>query len=102
MTKQEALDLIIGGLPDPENFTDALDILKNNIETEGLSQEGESGEWRSKYEKMREEYFKRWGEETKPTAVKNVVDESIMSGFSKEEEPVTINDLDMSFDGRTE
>lgn len=107
MEGREALQMVMAGLPDIENYSEALEVLADLVNRREPDPEP-SGDWEEKYKGLRREYERRFGEYTRPDPVRNVVDESIRAGFSREgayerdTEPIGLNDLDMLFDARTE
>ena len=106
MTAREALDKLTAGMDNLVDFDEALEVLNDmvNRPTEPLTAEGNSM-WEQRYKDLRAIYEKRWGEYTRPDTVKSVVGEAISSGFTREgsyTEPISLNDLDMQFNGSTE
>lgn len=107
MTAREALDQLTAGMDNVVDFDEALEVLNDMVNTpnDPMTAEGNSM-WEQRYRELRSTYEKRWGEYRRPDTVRSVVDESISSGFRREDaydrEPISIEDLDMQFDGRTE
>lgn len=106
MTAREALDKLTAGIDSVVDFDEALEVLNDmvNRPTEPLTAEGNSM-WEQRYKDLRATYEKRWGEYTRPDTVKSVVGEAISSGFTREgsyTEPISLDDLDMQFNGSTE
>lgn len=107
MEAREALQMVMGGLPDIENYSEAIEVLADLVNRREPDP-GPSGDWEEQYKSLRREYERRFSEYTRPDTVRNVVDESIRAGFDREDaynrdrEDIGLADLDMSFDARTE
>ena len=92
MTYEDALNELIDAVEDVEEHGDAIEFLQNYSE----ERNGEmDSEWKTKYEKLADDYKKRFKERTAMSATN--------SGTKKEDEEdekITIEDLD--FSGKTE
>lgn len=94
MTAQEALAGVMEALPELEKFDEHLGVLKDAI-----SQTGGDGDWEQKYRELQEKYKQRFVEEVlSPDGERKEVDIK-----DEDEEPeVSVEDLDLNFDGSTE
>lgn len=108
MTAREALDQLTAGMDNIVDFDEALEVLNDMVNRPAeVSQDLEGNSmWEQRYRELRDTYERRWGEYRRPDTVRNVVDESISSGFRREDayerEAPTLNDLNLAFDARTE
>lgn len=108
MTEREALDKLMAGMDNIVDFEEALEVLNNMVNSPKDVSRLEEGNsmWEQRYREVRDAYERRWGDYRRPDTVRNVVDESIRSGFTREDayqgEPPSLDDLNMSFDARTE
>lgn len=92
MTYEEALNEIIDAITDVEEHGDAIEFLQNYS---GERNGEEDSEWKTKYEKLADEYKKRFKDRSGKS--------STNSGTKKEDEEdekITVEDLD--FSGKTE
>lgn len=85
MDFDEALNLIIDGLTDLENYDEALDVIRNARSSDEKS-------WKSKYEELEKKYKQRFKE--------RLTEEVIQPPQAEEKEEIRFEDID--FDGRTE
>lgn len=85
MDFDEALNLIIDGLTDLENYDEALDVIRN-------ARSSDEKPWKSKYEELEKKYKQRFKE--------RLTEEVIQPQQAEEKEEIRFEDID--FDGRTE
>lgn len=107
MTAREAMDNLMTGLTNIEDFEEALEIINgvvNNDNGVGEGQDESNSMWEQRYMGLRQAYEKKWGEYTSDDNVRSVLSESVSSGFNRVDgyRPAKLTELDMSFDGSTE
>ena len=105
MTAQEALEAIIGVIPDPENYDEHFGVLRDvisGVDTSGVDVEKEN-EWKKKYEDLRGKYRNRFrenifGGESGPESPAGL--DAIEEQMNTETPVSELRNLD--FDGRSE
>lgn len=93
MTYDEALNGVIEGITNLEDYDEHLSVLRSAAETMARAEADEN--WEEKYNKLSELYRKRFSERAGG-------DEAPPKDEEPEEKEIKFDDIDLDFDGRTE